>query len=238
MCQGISHLCHNRKAPMDINERIIKLIKIKGKANEQAFANCRLFFNLLRSELLKTEQYLRSVIIPFEPYITIELEDKGRLEVRFRFANDVLLFLMHTSVVTFEANHPLMKTGYIQENPARSLCGMIYVYNYLNDSLKYNRTSDLGELTARIFVNCENHCMMEGKRQLGVLYNDLPSTEVTGEVVNRIIQHLILHVLEIDPVVIPFDAKPVITLQEIMESSVPPSMISGKRFGFVIGNDD
>ncbi len=81
--------------------------------------------------------------------------------------------------------------------------------------------------------------MMEGKRQLGILYNDLPSTGVSEEAVNHIIQQLIIHVLEVDPVVMPFDARPAVTLQEIIDSSSPAGIVSGKRFGFVIpGNDD
>lgn len=224
---------------MESNDRIVELIKQKGKANEQAFNHCRDFFNLLRSNLHRTEQHLKSIITPAEPSITIEYEDKGRLEVRFRFANDVLLFFMHTTVVTFDANHPVMKTSYIKENPLRALCGMIYVYNFLNDSLKYNRTGDVGELTARIFVNSENNFMMEGKRQLGILYNDLPATGVNEEAVNTIVQQLIIHVLEVDPVVTPFDARPVVSLQEIIDSSAPAAIVSGKRFGFVIpGSDD
>lgn len=224
---------------MESNDRIVELIKLKGKANEQAFNNCRNFFNLLRIHLRKTEQQLKSIITPVEPSITIEFEDKGRLEVRFRFANDVLLFYMPATVVTFEANHPVMKTTYIKEKPMRSLCGMIYVYNFLNDSLKYNRTGDVGELTARIFVNSENHFLMEGKRQLGILYNDLPSSEVNEEDVNLIIKQLIIHVLEVDPVAAPFDARPVVALQEIIDSSTPAAMVSGKRFGFIIpGKDD
>lgn len=224
---------------MDSNDRIVELIKMKGKANEQAFTHCRNFFNLLRTNLRQTEQQLKSIITPSEPSITIEFEDKGRLEVRFRFANDVLLFYMHTTVVTFDVNHPVMKTSYIKENPMRALCGMIYVYNFLNDSLKYNRTNDVGELTARIFVNSENNFMMEGKRQLGILYNDIASTPVSEESVNHIIRQLIIHVLEVDPVAAPFDARPAVTLQEIIDSSSPAAIVSGKRFGFVIpGNDD
>jgi hypothetical protein len=224
---------------MDSKDRIVELIKMKGKANEQAFTYCRNFFNLLRTHLHKTEQELKSIITTAEPSITIDFEDKGRLEVRFRFANDVLLFFMPATVITFDSGHPLMKTSYIKENPLRSLCGLIYVYNFLNDSLKYNRTGDLGELTARIFVNSENKFMMEGKRQLGVLYNDLSSNEVNEEAVNHIIQQLIIHVLEVDPVVTPFDARPVVPLQEIIDISSPAAMVSGKRFGFVIpGNDD
>lgn len=224
---------------MDSNERILELIKLKGRANEQAFSHCRNFFNLLRTNLRKKEQQLRSIITPVEPSITIEFEDKGRLEVRFRFANDVLLFYMHTTILTFDANHPVMKTSYIKENPLRALCGMIYVYNFLNDSLKYNRTSDAGELTARIFVNSENNFMMEGKRQLGILFNDLPSTGVNEEAINQIIEQLIIHVLEVDPVATPFDARSSVTLQEIMDSNSPAAIVSGKRFGFVIpGHDD
>ena len=33
-------------------------------------------------------------------------------------------------------------------------------------------SNDLGYLIGRIFINHENHFMVQGKRQLGFLYND------------------------------------------------------------------
>ncbi len=177
---------------------------------------------------------LRNIISPEYPDIIISFEDKGRYEIRFRFANDVLLFLMHPTVVTFEPHHSLLKTSYIKENPMRALCGMIMVYNFLNDTLKYHRMQDMGELIARLFINSENHFMMEGKRHLGIRYNDLTSITVDEELVNRIINLLIIYVLEIDPIVAPFNARTTVTLQEIMESSASLNLVTGKRFGFVL----
>ncbi|MCC6385597.1 MAG: hypothetical protein LC117_07105 [Bacteroidia bacterium] len=225
---------------MNFNDRIIELIKVKGLANQQAFTNCRQFFDMIKTELKETEQFLRSSIVATEPTIHIEFEDKGRLEVRFRFANDVLLFFMHTTAVTLDINNPLLKSGYIKEKPSRAMCGLVYVYNFLNDTLKYNRVQDAGELVARIYVNTDNHFMMEGKRQLGIIYNDLTSHIVNPESVKRIIQQLIIHVLEVDPVAQPFDSQPMVSLQQIIETSSPAEIISGRRFGFVIpgSNED
>ena len=56
---------------------------------------------------------------------------------------------------------------YPEENPNRGFCGLIHIYNFLNDSFKYNRVHDLGYLIGRIFINHENHFMVQGKRQLG-----------------------------------------------------------------------
>ena len=49
---------------------------------------------------------------------------------------------------------------------------MINIYNFLADSFKYNRLNDVGYLVGRVFLNKDLHYFVEGKRQLGFLYND------------------------------------------------------------------
>ena len=39
------------------------------------------------------------------------------------------------------------------QNQLGTFCGIINIYNFLSDSFKYNRESDLGYLVGRIFIN-------------------------------------------------------------------------------------
>ena len=55
------------------------------------------------------------------------------------------------------------KQKYVKEDKMRSFCGVIHVYNFLNDSFKYNRLNDVGNLVARIFVNKDKHFFVEGE---------------------------------------------------------------------------
>ena len=69
----------------------------------------------------------------------------------------------------------------------RSFCGVINIYNFLSDSLKYNRLNDAGFLIARIFINKDNHFFVEGDAELGFLFNDLINQKINKEQLENII---------------------------------------------------
>lgn len=64
---------------------------------------------------------------------------------------------MHTNVFCFPPEHAVGKSSYVLETPTRGYCGMIQAYNFLSDSLKYQRLSDIGYLLARLFINAEGN---------------------------------------------------------------------------------
>ena len=97
------------------------------------------------------------------------------------------------------------KQAYLSENENRGYCGIINIYNFLNDSFKYNRSNDLGYLVGRIFVNFENHFMVEGKRQLGFLYNDFINNVLDKDQLKSIIQSSIIYCLDFDLLVPNYD---------------------------------
>lgn len=110
--------------------------------------------------------------------IVIDYKDKGEFEIELRVAGDILFFYMHTNIFEFEKSHPLWKTSYLKENEFNSYCGTIQIYNFLSDSFKYNRMNDVGYMIGRIFINKDAHFYVEGKRQLGFLYNDFANAVI------------------------------------------------------------
>ena len=84
--------------------------------------------------------------------VRLEYRDRGKFEAELKFADDVLIFSMHSDVFQFDRDHPVWKTDFVKNDITSSYCGVISVYNFLSDSLKYNRIEDLGYLVARIFV--------------------------------------------------------------------------------------
>jgi len=86
-----------------------------------------------------------------------------------------------------------------------SYCGIIYIYNFLADSFKYNRLDDLGYLIGRIFINRENHYFVEGKRQMGFLYNNFGTAVIDKKALRAIIETAIMYAMEFDLLVPPYD---------------------------------
>ena len=224
---------------MESSEQILQLIKDKGITAIEVFEKCKSVFENLKSILQQQEKELKSKMSSVNPRVPVEFNDKGRLEVHFKVANDVLIFLMHTNIFTFDSHHIISKSSYIKENPLRGFCGVISVYNFLNDSIRYNRSNDTGLLIARMFVNNENHFFVEGKHKTGVLFNDFENDVIGTEKLKKFVEHLLILVLEDDVPAPPFDTMLQISLQQLNENAAQSGLVSGKRFGFVVpGSSD
>jgi hypothetical protein len=170
--------------------------------------------------------------------VKLEYRDRGKFEAEIRVAGDILIFSMHTNVFEFDRDHSIWKLSYVQENRLNSYCGVINVYNFLTDSFKYNRLDDLGYLIGRMFINRDNHYFVEGKRQMGFLYNNFGLATIDRESVRKIIETAILYALEFDLLVPPYDMVKIASVAQ-MNSKIESSKIqTGKRLGFKFNSDD
>ena len=113
---------------------------------------------------------------------------------------------------------------------------MIQIYNFLSDSIKYNRLGDEGYLLARVFVNSENDFYVEGKRQLGFLYKELGKHKLDKKHRHNIIEQCMLYCLDFDLYVPPTDALNQITVQQKNYFNNPSGIATGKRLGFEVVN--
>jgi hypothetical protein len=92
--------------------------------------------------------------------------------------------------------------------------------------------NDLGLLIARIFINQENHFFVEGKRHLGIDFNDFDNDLIDSPRLTAIVEAAILHCLNFDIQTPPFDKVGAITVQEVMEKELATVVSTGKRLGF------
>ena len=154
------------------NEIILELLKEKSSLKQDVFYSTLSVFKELKDVVKEVVNDLKPKVAAIDKRLIINYKDKTEFEIELQVAGDVLIFQMHTNVFEFDISHQIWKTSYVKEQPSNSFCGVINIYNFLADSFKYNRSNDLGYLVARIFQNREHHYFVEGKRQLGFLYND------------------------------------------------------------------
>ncbi len=211
---------------------ILKSIKEKSVVKKEIYKKTLNSFKELKSVLQELERELREKIFTIDSEIKVEYKDKGKFEAEFKIADDVLVFWMHSDVFTFDNEHALWKTSYTDDDKSRAYCGMITVYNFLSDSFKYNRVNDLGYMIARIFLNKDEHYFVEGKRQLGFLYNDFENAVLDREALKAILESSILYSLEFDLFSPPYDDMKQISISEIMEATANLKISTGKRLGF------
>jgi hypothetical protein len=97
--------------------------------------------------------------------------------------------------------------------------------------------NDLGYLIARIFINSENHFMVQGKRQLGFLYNDMQNSIIDRDQMKAIIQSAVLYALDFDLLVPPYDVVKEVSVSEMQAVSQGLKVGTGKRLGFKFSAD-
>lgn len=164
--------------------------------------------------------------------IPFEFRKRGDFEIEMKFAGDVLIFMMHTNVFEFPRDHFVMRTSYLKEDPNRAYCGIINIYNFLSDSFKYRRVNDSGYLIGRIFVNKDMHYFIEGKREIGRLYNNFVTSEMNESVACDIVESAIKFTINFDLLTPPYENVKVVNVNEFLSNLDSMSLKTGKRLGF------
>jgi hypothetical protein len=217
---------------------LFNLIKDKGVLKQDVFSNIILNFKILKGVLKEIGDDLEDKMSKVDDRVIIEYKDSGEFEAQLRVAGDLLIFQMHSNVFKFNSENSLWKTSYLSENQNRGFCGLINVYNFLNDSFKYNRSNDLGYLIGRLFINHENHFMVQGKRQLGFLYNDFINATIDKEKLKSIVQSAILYSLDFDLLVPSYDLVNQVSVNQVRQVGDDLKMRTAKRLGFVFQNNN
>src|SRR5690606_28562898 len=124
--------------------------------------------------------------------VEISFSDNGDFEVQLKFSGDVLVMSMHSNVFGFAPEHAVNQLKYVKDDPDRKYCGIIHIHNFLADSLKYNRTEDMGYLIGRIFINKDAHFFVDGQSQLGFLFNSFWKGKINSEQITEIIELAII----------------------------------------------
>jgi len=224
-----------KKAPKDL---IIEMLQEKACLKQDIFQNTTNSFKQLKEVLQEVINEAQDDFGQKDTRVRLEYSDKGEYEAQITVGGDVLLFYMHTNVFKFESTNSLWKTSYVEEDESRGYVGVINVYNFLADSIKYNRMNDSGYLIARIFINKEDHFLVQGKRQLGFLYNDFCNASLDKAQIKDIVHSAILYTLDFDLFTPPYQQVQEISVQQIEAVSQHLNIKTGKRLGFKFSSDD
>lgn len=170
--------------------------------------------------------------------IPFEVVSRSQFEIELKFGGDILLFMMHTNVFEFSRGHRVMNTSYVKEDKNRSYCGVIHLYNFLADSFKYNRLNDVGYLIGRVFINKDKHYFIEGKRELGYLFNNFGQNTLNEEAIKTIIKAAIEYTVNFDLLTPPYENVKEVSLSAMVNALDTLSIKTGKRLGFKFQADE
>jgi hypothetical protein len=215
----------------DKTKLICNQISRKGTLKINVFKNTENAFEMFRERANQFPDVYQSC----HPGSNINIKYEGSQSQSFslHFGSDILFFVIHSNVFEFNRDHELMKTPYIRENKDRAYCGIISIYNFLSDSLYYNRYNDIGYLIGRVFINCENHCYIDGKRELAQIYNNFNTVVFDESMASLILDSAIQYTVNFDLLVPPYEMVKEITIQDMLEIKNKRMPIkTAKRLGF------
>ena len=110
---------------------------------------------------------------------------------------------------------------------------MVNIYNFLTDSVLYNRFNDSGYLIGRIFINSENHYYIDGKKEIGQIYNNFANNTFDESAVRLILEAAVQYSIGFDLLVPPYESMQEISVMDMMEIDNRHAPIrTAKRLGF------
>ncbi len=221
---------------MNINPEIVNEISeqllAKASAKQFVYRNTKEVFKQFKSNLNELALQIETKVKACDDCVDVKYTENNEFEAQIQFSGDVLVFNMHTNVFTFEETNLIHTTDYVQKDPTNAYCGMIEVYNFLSDSLKYQRMNDTGYLISRIFINKDNSFIIEGERPMIELNKGLGNGFVTEEFIQQIIEQCMDYAISFDLWAPPYQSVKEVTVSQKFITSGLTLHQTSKRMGF------
>ncbi len=218
-----------------MQNQLFEALRGKSLLKQDVYRKTQQSFEILRKEI-RGLVYSYDETYANQQKVDFEMVDGDDFRIQLKFGGDVLIFILHTNIFQFPRLHEVMKTQYINDDPARSYCGVINIYNFLADSFRFNRYNDLGYLIGRVFINKDVHYFIEGKREIGQLYNNFSTSVLDETAVRDIIKSSILYTTNFDLLTPPYDEVKLVRVGD-MQAESDIKLVTGKRLGFRFQGD-
>ena len=191
----------------------------KSSAKQAIFRATQAAFDVLRQasqELcLELTQKITTIL---DPSARIEYYPVNGMEFHIRFSGDLLVFVMHSNIVTFPDTFGPMTTPYVQDDFRRRFFGHIMAYNFMADSIKYQRMNDPGYLVGRLLVNIDSHYFLEGVQQLELPDHDMSSNPITPDAMRLFVESAMIAAVNNDLIAPPMNDIQKITVKQKFEN--------------------
>jgi hypothetical protein len=222
-------------APTDRLNLIAQGLSGKASAKQAIFRATQGAFNVLRQvsqELcLKLTQRITTTV---DASVRIEYYPVNGMEFHIRFSGDLLVFVMHSNIVTFPDSFGPMATPYVQNDFRRRFFGHIMAYNFMADSIKYQRLSDPGYLVGRLLVNIDNHYFLEGVEQLELPDHDMSESPVTAAAMRLFVESAMIAAVNNDLIAPPMQDIQKISVKQKLENQ---QVSRGSKVGFSFSHE-
>ena len=222
------------EAPADRLDQIFEGLKQKSTAKQAIYRNTLAAFDCLRQVSQELVVELTRKLTPLDSSVVIEYRPVNDMEFHIKFSGDLLVFVMHSNVVTFPDDYGPMPSKYVEEDFRRRFFGHIMAYNFMADSIKYQRLNDPGYLVGRLLVNIDNHYFLEGVQQLELPDNDMSDNIITAEGMRLFVESAMIAAVNNDLIAPPLPEIKKISVKQKLENQ---QVSRGSKVGFSFYNE-
>lgn len=217
----------SQQDPLDY---IQQLLESKSTAKQITYKNLLQAFQHLSAESQRIVNELKKKAKPGDDDVTVEFMPVNEHEFDVKLAGDLLVFVLHTNIVTFDEAHPVMQDPYVGQQDINRYFGQIMIYNFMADSVKFNRVNDPGYLLARLLINHEGRFVIEGGGRLAEISNKISTAPISDQELNVLVKLAMTIAIENDLMAPPFPQVQFITLMQKNEKT--QEMGGGHKIGF------
>lgn len=217
------------ETPPDRLNEIFDGLKQKSTAKQAIYRNTLAAFDCLRLVSQKLVVELSRKLTPLDSSVVIEYRPVNDMEFHIRFSGDLLVFVMHSNVVTFADDYGPMPSTYVTQDFRRRFFGHIMAYNFMADSIKYQRLNDPGYLVGRLLVNIDNHYYLEGVQQLELPDNDMSDNLITPAMMRLFVESAMIAAVNNDLIAPPLPEIQRINVKQKLENQ---QVSRGSKVGF------
>ncbi len=214
----------------DPTENIVEILLNKSTVKQKTYRNVCTAFKQMEEEARLMVDVISAKTTERDQDIKLSVESVNAQEFHIRVAGDLLVFILHTNIITLPEDYDYNKSNYVADQPLRKYLGQINVYNFMADSFEFNRLNDPGYLLARLLINSENHFIVEGDRQVGFMFESASVKPLEKVDLDILIKLIISQAADNDLVVPPFPKIRSISVREKLEKT--QSLGAGNKIGF------
>ncbi|MDQ2773158.1 MAG: hypothetical protein M3Y54_21955 [Bacteroidota bacterium] len=222
------------QAPSDRLDQIFDGLKQKSTAKQAIFRNTLAAFDCLRLVSQELVVELSRKLTPLDSSVVIEYRSINDMEFHIRFSGDLLVFVMHSNVVTFPDDYGPMLSKYVEADFRRRFFGHIMAYNFMADSIKYQRLNDPGYLVGRLLVNINSHYFLEGVQQLELPDNDMSDNAITPDAMRLFVESSMIAAVNNDLIAPPLPEIQKISVKQKLENQ---QVSRGSKVGFSFSHE-
>lgn len=216
-------------------KEVLALLHSKAALKQDIHSDTLDVFNKFKHIMQEEVKFLKSKLT--DERIRMQYVDKGQYESQIFIGSDLLFFHMHTNVFLLPDEHPFWKLKYLKKNKNNGYFGIIYIYNFLAQSVLQSRDEDPGYLIGRIFVNKEGHFFIEGRGALGANFKDVEKSVLTDDKLSDILYKSFAFAANFELLTPPFELMSEVNVMQIQEISSSLNLQTGKRLGFKFSAD-